>query len=383
MRRLLTDRFCAAAKPKAGEAQTDFFDTDCAGLALRVSPKRKSWTLHLTLGGKRKRLTLGVYPTLSLAGARTRADEARAAIADGNDPRLLKPDTLQAICESYMKWEGGKLRSADWRQGVLDRHIYPNLGPRRISEIRRFEIVALLDRIEEGSGAAMADHVLAIIRKVMNWHATRTDDFRSPIVRGMARTSTKEMARERVLTDDEIRKVWHAGAGMFGDYIKLLLLTAARRGELAGMKWSEIVASDWTLPASRNKVRLDLVRPLSPMALEILTRQRKGGEWVWGGPNAIAFGVWKQQLDEVSEIRDWRLHDLRRTARSLMSRAGVPSDHAERCLGHVIGGVRGVYDRHEYHREKAQAFEALAALIDRIVSGSEGDVVQLKRGRER
>jgi integrase len=95
-----------------------------------------------------------------------------------------------------------------------------------------------------------------------------------------------------------------------------------------------------------------------------------------------SLSLFKSQLDAASDTKGWTLHDLRRTARSLMSRAGIPSDHAERCLGHVIGGVRGVYDRHEYHTEKQQAFEALAALIERIVSGTQAGVVQLKgRGK--
>jgi hypothetical protein len=245
VKRLLTDRFCATAKPRQGEPQTDYFDADCSGLALRVSTGRKSWTFHYSLGGGRKRLTLGTYPLLSLAGARTRADEVRAAVASGHDPRLIAADTLKAVCDEYMRRDGSRLRSADWRQGVLDRHIYPTLGTRPIAEIRRSEIVRLLDQIETESGPAMADKTLGILRKVMNWHAARSDDFRSPIVRGMARTRMSETARERVLTDDELRKVWHAAEdlGVFGAFVRFLLLTAARRGEAAGMTWRSCVAA--------------------------------------------------------------------------------------------------------------------------------------------
>src|SRR5262249_21148979 len=189
-KRLLTDRFCAGAKPQGGELQTDYFDTQVSGLALRVTQNgHRSWTLHYTLGGKRKRLTFGTYPTISLSGARTRADEARAAVATGANPSLAATETLKDICELYLAREGGKLRTAEWRKRLLDRHVYPTLGSRPIAEIRRSEIVRLLDRIEEGSGPAMATQTLAIIRKVMNWHATRSDDFLSPVVRGMARTN--------------------------------------------------------------------------------------------------------------------------------------------------------------------------------------------------
>jgi integrase len=381
--RLLTDRFCVGAKPREGETQTDYFDSQVSGLALRVSESYKSWSLHYTFGGKRRRLTFGAYPSISLASARTRADEAKAAIAQGRNPSSVANETLQAICELYMAREGTKLRTAGWQKGALQRHVYPTLGQRPIGEIKRSEIVRLLDVVEEGSGPAMATQILAIIRKVMNWHATRSDDFHSPIVRGMART---QQARDRILTDNELRAIWKANGEMFSAYVRFLLLTAARRNEAAKMTWAELQGSDWTLPAARNKTKLDLVRPLSRAAQAILKGLPKAGEFIWsvnGGAAPIAgYDKFKRRLDAASGTKGWTLHDCRRTARSLMSRAGVDKDHAERCLGHVIPGVRGVYDRHEYHREKARAYEALAALIGRIVSGSQGDVVPMRRGKQ-
>jgi integrase len=143
------------------------------------------------------------------------------------------------------------------------------------------------------------------------------------------------------------------------------------------MRWSEINGADWTLPAGRNKTKLDLVRPLSKSALACL--QRGDGEFVFGPVGSLS--TYKRAFDKAVPLPRWTLHDLRRTARSLMSRAGVASDHAERCLGHVIGGVRGVYDRHEYYEEKRRAFEALAAQIDRIVNPQENVVAMAERKR--
>jgi integrase len=198
----------------------------------------------------------------------------------------------------------------------------------------------------------------------------RSDDFRSPIVRGMARTRPSERARDRILTDDELRSLWKASEGSAeGSYVRFLLLTAARRSEAARMEWGEIVSGDWTLPAAKNKTNQDLIRPLSKAALATLPV--RNGKWVFvnsQGTGPLAdFVRPKTALDAASGVTGWTWHDCRRTARSLMSRAGVPSDHAERCLGHVIGGVRGTYDRHEYYAEKARAFEALASLVARIV----------------
>lgn len=381
MKRHLTDRFCAGVKARNGELQTDYFDTQVSGLALRVSQTgHRSWTFHYTLD-KRRRLTFGAYPAISVSLARTRADEARTAVASGHHPHSIAGDTLQAICDEYMRRGGAKLRTAVWRKSVLERHVYPTLGQRPITEIRRSEIVRLLDQIEERSGATMATQALAVIRKVMNWHATRSDNFSSPVVRGMARTKTSEQARDRILTDDEIRKVW-ATKGMFGLYVRFLLLTAARRNEASKMTWAEIDGGDWTLPAARNKTGVDLIRPLSAAAQAIIAAQPHQCEFVWtvnGATPITSFANYKAKIDKASGVKGWTLHDCRRTARSLMSRAGVPSDHAERCLGHVIGGVRGVYDRHEYHREKARAFEMLAQQIDLILNPKANVVVGLRR----
>jgi integrase len=354
MRLLLTDRFCARAKTGSAP-QTDYFDETVKGLALRVGAKRKTWTLHLTVAGKRQRLTLGSYPSLSLAGARAKA----LTIAEGGP----LGGTFKAISDEFMRRT--IIRTKRERQQFLDRLIYPTLGNRPIAEIRRSEIVRLLDRIEDESSAIMADHCLAIIRRVMNWHASRSDDFRSPIVRGMARTKPHERARERTLTDDELRSVWRCAEGEFGRYLKFVLLTACRRTEALNAHRSEIDGDDWIIPGARYKTGKDHLIPLSRAAQALagegedrLFALRPGNIWRYKDALSRAAGI---------DGDSWTVHDCRCTARSLMSRAGVSADVAERALGHVVGGVRGTYDRHEYFEEKRLAFEKLAALIGQIV----------------
>ena len=138
------------------------------------------------------------------------------------------------------------------------------------------------------------------------------------------------------------------------------------------MQWAEIKDSDWVLPAARNKTKLDLLRPLSQLALAQLPPET--GPLVFG---AIARSIRELKRDHFNIVR---LHDIRRTARTLLSRAGIASDIAERCLGHVIGGVRGIYDRHEYYEEKRHAFEALAVQIARIVD-PQANVVAMRGKR--
>jgi integrase len=168
--------------------------------------------------------------------------------------------------------------------------------------------------------------------------------------------------------------------------VQFLLLTAARRSEAAQMRWSELDgAGVWTLPAARNKVKVDLIRPLSAAARDVLARLPRivGGEFVFSldGRHAIGGLAWRKELfNKACGVDDWVTHDLRRTARSLMSRAGVPSDYAEHALGHIPPGIRRVYDRHQYFDEKRRAFEALAAQIERIVNPTDNVTVLPARG---
>ena len=229
-------------------------------------------------------------------------------------------------------------------------------------------MVRVLDGIEDASGPAMADQTLAYLRRVMNWHEGRADDFRSPIVRSMGRTLAPP--RDRILTDGELRAVWAASAeGMFGGFVRFLLLTGCRRQEAAGMRWSEIAGSEWTLPPRGTDQGRACPPPQRGRSCRAATEGRPvciQHRWRRNGNEGLLFFL--ERFNRAAGVSDWTLHDLRRTARSLMSRAGVASDHAERCLGHAIGGVRGVYDRHRYVAEMARAYEALAAQIDRIVS---------------
>ena len=183
----------------------------------------------------------------------------------------------------------------------------------------------LLDRIEDDSGARMADLTLAFLRRIFNWHATRTDRFSSPIIRGMARVNAKEHARSRILNDDELRAVWKAadeGDGPFPALVKFLLLTAARRNEAMSMTCDELSGADWILPAARNKTKQELVRPLSAAARAVLGAQPQiaGCPYAFtsNGRTPIGTGAWfKKRFDKACGVTGWTLHDLRRTAAAL------------------------------------------------------------------
>ena len=367
-----------------------FWDETLPGFGLMVTKAgSRSFVYQYRAGNRSRRMT---FPfTLGLDKARREARRAVGGVAGGGDPlqerrkaEARAENTLQSICEEYIRREGKRLRSTARMSADLERLVYPRLGARQIDSILRSDLVRLLDRIVDNQGPVMADRVLADVRKIMNWHAARSDDFRSPIVRGMARTKPRERQRERILSDDELRAVWkaaEAATGAFCHLVQFILLTATRRKEAADMVDTELQfvdrdgnpldLPDWIIPAARYKTKRDHVVPLSRAARDLLTSvQRISGVpymFTTGTQSIGGFSKFKEAFDKECGVTGWTIHDLRRTARSLMSRAGVPSDHAERCLGHVIGGVRGTYDRHAYHAEKKQAFEALAAQIDRII----------------
>jgi integrase len=234
-----------------------------------------------------------------------------------------------------------------------------------------------------------ADAVLAAVRKLFNWHAARTEEFETPIVKGMSRAApAKERARERTLEDLEIRAFWRAAEAFPGPYGYLLyiLLTATRLREASNMTQAELSGTVWTIPAARHKNKTKAFElPLSKAATELLASiPRVDGKAGWifshdgrrpiGGFSKFKRRFDKQMLadlrkdDGKAALRPWIVHDLRRTARTLMSRAGVQPRHAEMALGHVVQGVEGVYDRHRYLEEKRQAFEALAAQLTRILN---------------
>jgi integrase len=201
----------------------------------------------------------------------------------------------------------------------------------------------------------------------------------------MGRADPEKKARDRILTDDELRAVWKAAEanGTFGALVRMLLLTAQRLDKVISMKWTDISpmkwpANDpavWTIAtAPREKENAGALQ-LPAAALTILEALPRFADNAYvfagqGGRHISKSGKYKNIFDAKlpAGMERWTLHDLRRTARSLMCRAGVSSEHAERVMGHSIGGVEGIYDRYAYMDEKAEALAKLTNLIDSIVN---------------
>ena len=382
----LTAARVASAKPdpKIKNNPTFYWDTRLGNFALAVGPKgRKTYCIQYRANHVSRRMTIGKADRLTVNEARKLARKLLSQVDHGADPLVEKrrkmdaeKNTFRAVTERYLTREAKRLRSITVRRQTIERLLYPSFGGWPITDIRRTNIVSLLDKIEDENGPTAADGALAALRRVLNWYATTSEDYRSPIVPGMARANNKERERKRFLTDHELLSVWKTADGYkvpWGPYIKFLLLTGCRRNEAARMSWAELSNGIWTIPASRHKSKQEALVPLSKAAARMLESlpRIEGTPWVFtaGGKGALSgFSRFKREFDSACGLSDWVVHDLRRTARSLLSRAGVAPDIAERCLTHTIGGVRGVYDRHRYEAEMLSAFEALAAQIERVVS---------------
>jgi integrase len=406
----------AVANARAGTKRREIPDGGCRALYLIIQPSGvKSWAVRFRYRGAARKLTLGPFlagggqtpnvapeldTPLSLAAARELATKALRRLKGGVDPtaekrkqrvvqRAAEADTLQAIAEEFLRRQGPQLRTVSQRRSDLELLCAP-LGRLPITEINRGQYHRVFDRIADERGPVRADRVLAATKRLLSWYAERSD-FISPLGRGGRRTSPGELARSRVLSDDELRRLWITAEqikGPFAGFVQFVLATATRRGEAAGLRRSELTddGRSWVIPAARYKSKRDTLIPLSKTAQRIIAAQPQLGDFVFTSNGQCALGGFalrKIEFDKACGVHDWRIHDLRRTSRTLLSRAGISADIAEMCLGHALAGVRGVYDRHEYEAEKRHAFEALARLIERVARPPAVADLDTERGKRR
>jgi integrase len=391
MRKSLTDRGVAALKPRA--QRYAFPDPELIGHYVRVMPSgRKSFAAVARANGRQVWTSIGATDVMSIGEARERARTMLKRVRAGLPAVEPPSESFGAVAANWTKRHvaANGLRSHKQIARLLGVHVLPRWSNRPFLEIKRSDVAALLDHVEDNFGARQADLVLTIVRSIMNWQAARHDDYNPPVVRGMRRQDPKAHSRARILDDTELRRIWNAAesAGRFGAILRLCLLTAQRRTVVATMRWEDLFGDKWTIPQMpREKENAGLLQ-LPQAALEIIRAQPQlaGNPYVFGmrqDKPFSGFGATKAKFDEeLPGLEPWVIHDLRRTARSLMARAGIRPDIAERVLGHSIGGVEGVYDRHSYKAEKAAALERLAALILSIVHDRSADVLPMQRKRK-
>lgn len=416
----LTAKVVENATTPAPGLQLDLFDATLPAFGLRVGDRRKTWFLIYRFGGKQKRLTLGHYPALSLAEARAKAGEALALIDQGADPAIPRAEAREAAAspietfsmavDDFMaKYAEPRQKRPDLTRWFLGKYVLPVWRDRPVTEIRKRDVLALLDGLVADDNGSVANRVFDILRKMFNWRLERSDDdtLRSPCDKVKLPAPTR--ARSVRLDSAHVAAFWRAAeeAGYpFGPMYKLLLLTGQRRGEVASMRWDDLdLTGDrlWKLIPEQTKASRAHIVPLSRQAADIIKAIPKQtinpGEppspYVFttlGVRPVSGFGKAKDRMDksmanarseaEESTLPEWRVHDLRRTVTTGLSSLGVPEIIKERILNHAPRGVtQRHYDQWEYLDEKRDALDRWAAKVMGIVQPKPDDAQEEKRPR--
>ena len=371
-KRALSNLTVKRAKPPTN-GQVDIFDAGYPGFALRVSyGGGKSWVYFYRIGGRLRRRSLGTYPAVTLAEARQLWRDAKHQVSLGRDPGWQRASDLnfESVAREWLKRDQADKRSLKEVTRIVEKELIPKWGQRSIRDIRRHDILVLSDRIADRGATTMARRVMAYVHRLFRWAKSR-DLIESNPATDLPKPG-REVARDRVLTDAELAAVWKAAVEIgwpYGPAAQLLILTGARRAEIAELKWSEIHGNTIKLSGARTKNAEPHDMPLSEQALDVLSRMPRiaGSEYVFGKP--LRSGAWSNAKIKFSaaKIQPWRIHDLRRTASTGMNELGTEPHIVEAVLGHTIKGVAGVYNRAKYEAAKRAALEAWGAHVMALV----------------
>jgi integrase len=408
MKRTLTDRFLkSVALPPKGKHK-DYPDSIVPGLALRHSwTDQKTFVLVSRFPGKKNptRRAIGSYPALSIDQARTRAREWLDLLQRGIDPATQlaaevetnlqrQRNTFRAVAESFVEKHVSSRRTAVPIRQLIERKLIAPWGDRPADAIGKRDVLELIESVQQISGVEAARQTLIYIRKLFGWAVARDILAQTPCASiSVADLLPPKATRDRVLTDVELTLALKAsaeGGGVgypTGAFTRLLLLTAARRGEVAEATWPEVDlrGATWLLPPARVKNASEHLIPLSAAAVGLLGSfpRFKSGEFLLSttaGDRPISgFSKLKRRLDKQiadlnggQPIAEWTWHDLRRTVASGMAGLGVTPHVIEAVLNHRSGIIRGVartYNRHDFRAEKAHALGIWAAHLDQLERG--------------
>jgi integrase len=421
VKRDFTDRFLKAIKPAPAGKRVLYWDAQVPGFGIRVTdktvPGSGSFVLTTRYPGSDNPTArlIGEYPAMALATAREIARGWRDDIRQGVDPKLKeerrrqaearqRAQTFKAAFEAYADDRLTKLRSGAVVRSIVERLTYPAWDDRPLREITRADAKELIRKVAQKT-PVNANRLLAYLKTFGTWAIDEELIDNSPFASIKRPTSEKDRARDRTLSDIELRAFWRACGemGIFGRAFQVMALTGQRRTEVGAMRWSELNLKDkvWTLPKTRTKAKRGHEVPLSDAVVEIIAKTPKLGDYVFtsrGDRPISGWGKSKEQLDRIfavklvevavemgedaPELAPWHLHDLRRSAATYMGKLAVSRVTIAKVLNHTIPGVTSVYDRHEYEPEKRTALDRWATHLLGIVKGkADNNVVSLETAR--
>jgi integrase len=371
MSQTLTDLKIRKLMPEAN-GRVEIWDGRVPAFGIRVAPTgSKSFVLLYRHKGRPRRMTIGRYPVVSLAEARRRAIQALGEVAWGVDPQTQKTfkthgtrfdETVDMFVRTYCSQHNRKSTQRETER-LLKARFVSRWGARDLREIGKADVLKIIDATLQDGAPSAANHALATVRLFFNWCCDRGLVEINPCDR--LKAPAKKVARDRVLSDGELAKIWAAACTIgypFGTIAQLLLLTAQRRNEVTSMRWTDLdfEAALWSIPATLTKNGAPHVVPLVPEVLHILKRvpridsdmlfPSRAGE----GRSFSGFSKAKERLAALSAVDEFTLHDLRRTVATRLASLGAAPHVIERLLNHVtgiLGGVAGVYNRFKYHDE--------------------------------
>jgi integrase len=365
-----------------------YWDAILPGFGVKVTPRgRKVFIVLYRAGGagsKLRKYTIGPYGRVTLHQARVAAQKVFAARLEGRDPaaekreikRRVVADRVEDLLETFVDQRLSQNRSGAEIARLLRREMAKAWAGKSVHEIGKRDVVEVVSAIEQRGAPVAANKALKSIKMFLRWCVGRAILEQSP-AEGVP-SPAKEVARDRVLSDDELARVILAARQIddrYGCIVELLALTGQRREEVAKLAWVEIDLTRrlWTIPKSRTKNAKGHVVDLSDQSIAVLDRMKKqdNDDFAFGGSKPFQdFARAKRKLDELSKITGWCLHDLRRTCVSGMARLGVAPHVADKVLNHqsgAISGVAAVYQRHEFLAERKDALERWSAHVAQIV----------------
>jgi integrase len=388
-RKKLTDQFVKNIHQTG--RRKEYCDLLLQGFGLRVTKSGvKTFYVRVHHRNKTVRITLGKYPALSLADARIIAQEKMRMAIDGSlSQQEAQKMTVKEAHDRFIELYA-KIKNKDWRVSASRlKRFMTEYGGVYLSDIHRRDVNNYLDKIMSRGTHIQANRAHSALSRFMNWCVERTYIEISPC-HGVKKPA-KENPRDRVLGDQELKKIYSAcddEAYPFGPLFKLLLLTAQRRGEVSDMRWCELDLKNkiWTIPKERAKNGKAHMVQLSEEAITILESMPRflysdlvfttNGRTAVSGHDKV-----RRRMVVKTGVEHWRIHDFRRTAASGMARLGVTPYVVEKILNHVSGtfaGVLGVYNQYGYDQEKRDALNKWANHLTYLQTNEEINIPRNK-----
>jgi integrase len=404
---LAVDRLKA---PKEGRVV--YWDRGLPGFGVRLTSNgAKSWVAMYRVDGKAVMETLGAVAKMPKVGdaremARTSMRKAGMGVHPVKEKRTeakrAETETVKAAVDRYLAYCDRALKpktAREWRR-IFEHDVLPRWGKRPVAEITKGDVLELVNdkavnrerkrRGMEGGAAVQAGKMLTRLRTFWGW-AIANDLAATDPTEGVRRPA-KEAPRDRVLTNDEIVTFWSATDRLgypFGPLFRLMLLTAQRESETAGIRWSEVAAETWTIPSTRTKNSKPHIVHLSALALETIEGTPRIAEqdllFSGTGKTAVSgFSRAKARLDMLmAGMQAWTLHDLRRTATTGLARLGIAPHVADKVLNHTAGTIRGVaavYNQFDYLDERRAALEAWGSYVEKLIGRPSQNIVRAAFG---